>query len=222
MPPQWMARKGFAMQNTHLRKTQNSEKIRRLVTLAVLVALILLFAFTPIGYLKIGVIEITFMCIPVSVGAILLGPAAGALLGALFGLTSFVQCFGTSALGAFLLSVNPVATAFVCLVPRTLCGFLTGLCYRGLAKIDRTKTVSYFLAGLCTALCNTLFFMGSLLLFFWHSPSFLAQMQQWSLPTDSIWLFLVAMVGLNGIIEAVSTCLVGGAVSKAVVLMRRR
>lgn len=210
------------MQNTPLQKTKNSEKIRRLVTLAVLVALILLFAFTPIGYLKIGVIEITFMCIPVAVGAVLLGPAAGALLGALFGLTSFVQCFGASALGAFLLSLNPFSTAFVCIVPRALCGFLAGLLYRGLAKIDKTKTVGCFLASLSTALLNTLFFMGSLVLLFWRSPDFLAKMQEWAVPTDSLWLFLVAMVGLNGIVEAVATCLVGGAVSKAAALASRR
>ena len=110
------------MQNIPRTQTKNSERIRKTVLLAVLIAIMLLFSFTPIGYLKVGAIEITFMCIPVAVGAILLGPACGALLGAVFGVTSFVQCFGLSTFGTFLFSVQPVYTALVCILPRILCG----------------------------------------------------------------------------------------------------
>lgn len=77
-----------------------TEKTRKLVQMAILIAVMLILAFTPLGYLKVGAIEITFMTIPVVVGAIILGPAAGAVLGGVFGLTSFIQCFGMSAFGA--------------------------------------------------------------------------------------------------------------------------
>ena len=74
-------------------------KTRKLTQMALLTAIILLMAFTPLGYLRTGVVEITFIMIPVVVGAILMGPGAGAILGGVFGLTSFIQCFGMSALG---------------------------------------------------------------------------------------------------------------------------
>ena len=73
-----------------------TEKTRRLVQMSILIAIMLILAFTPLGYLKVGAIDITFMTIPVVVGAILLGPASGAVLGGVFGLTSFIQCFGIS------------------------------------------------------------------------------------------------------------------------------
>ena len=62
--------------------------------MAILVAIMLIFAYTPLGYLKAGPIEITFMVLPVAIGAIILGPAVGAILGGIFGVTSFIQCFG--------------------------------------------------------------------------------------------------------------------------------
>ena len=54
-----------------------------------LVAIILIMAFTPLGYIKTAGIEITLIVVPVAVGAVTLGPAAGAILGGVFGLASF-------------------------------------------------------------------------------------------------------------------------------------
>ena len=68
-----------------------------MVQMAILIAIMIILAFTPLGYLKFGLIEITLMVIPVAVGAIVLGPLCGAILGGVFGLTSFIQCFGFSA-----------------------------------------------------------------------------------------------------------------------------
>ena len=72
---------------------QNKEKIRKMTVTAVLAALIVVLSFTPLGYLKIGVVSITFIMIPVVIGAVMEGPATGALLGLVFGATSFIQCF---------------------------------------------------------------------------------------------------------------------------------
>ena len=68
-----------------------------LVELALLVAIILIMAFTPIGYIKTAGLEIALLVVPVAVGAVVLGPKGGAILGAVFGITSFIQCFGMSA-----------------------------------------------------------------------------------------------------------------------------
>ena len=74
--------------------TKQTEKIRRLVFTAVLMAIILLMCVTPIGYLRAGPVSITFLVIPVALGAILFGPVVGLTLGTFFGATSFMQCFG--------------------------------------------------------------------------------------------------------------------------------
>ena len=84
-----------------------------MVEMALLIAIILIMAFTPIGYIKTFGLEITLIVVPVAVGAVVLGPAAGAILGGVFGLTSFIQCFGMSAFGAMLLSINPAGTFVV-------------------------------------------------------------------------------------------------------------
>ena len=78
---------------------------RQFVEMALLVAVILLLAFTPLGYIRTLGLEITLIVVPVTVGAVTLGPAAGAVLGAAFGITSFIQCFGMSPFGGVLLGI---------------------------------------------------------------------------------------------------------------------
>ena len=72
----------------------------RLTLTAVFIAIIAVMSFTPVGYLKLGVIEITFLVAPVVAGGVLLGKWGGLVLGAAFGISSFLQCFGMSAFGA--------------------------------------------------------------------------------------------------------------------------
>ncbi len=198
-----------------MKSTQHAKTLR-MTQLAVLIAIMLIFAFTPLGYLKIGVIEITFMVFPVAIGTIVLGPAAGALLGAVFGVTSFIQCFGMSWFGTLLFGLNPYLTFVMCLVPRILCGWLSGLIYRALKKLDRTQVVSYFLAALSTALLNTIFFILCVILFFWKNPVFIENMAGIGLNVDSLWLFFIGFVGLNGLVEAIVNLVIGGAAAKAV------
>ena len=80
----------------------------------------------------------------------------------------------------------------------------------------RVKTVSYFVASLSTALLNTVFFVLSIIVFFWKNETFLSEMNTWGLSTDSLWVFIVAFVGINGVIEAVVNTIIGGATSKSV------
>ena len=167
--------------------------------------------------IKIGVVEMTIMMIPVIIGAISLGPVAGGILGGVFGLLSFYECFGKSAFGVLLFEINPWATALMCIVPRVLAGMLTGLIFVLLKKVDKTKLISFGVAGLSGALLNTLFFMGSLGLLFWNSPEFISTMQSWQIPTDNFFVLCAAMVGTNGIIEAIVCFVTGSAIAKAVV-----
>ena len=77
--------------------TQKKFSTKFLVEMALLVAIILIMAFTPLGYIKTVGIEITLIVVPVAVGAVTLGPTAGAILGGVFGFASFLRCFGLNA-----------------------------------------------------------------------------------------------------------------------------
>ena len=184
-------------------------KTRKLTQMALLTAIILLMAFTPLGYLRTGVVEITFIMIPVVVGAILMGPCAGAILGGVFGLTSFIQCFGMSALGAMLLQVNWFFTFVVCFVPRVLMGWLAGLIFKALYKVDKTRLVSFAVASLSGAVLNTIFFVGSLGLLFYNTVLGMA-----SESGISVLAFLLSFVTLNSVLECAACLIVGTAISK--------
>ena len=126
-------------------KTTNKARMQktvRLVELALLTAIIAVMTFTPIGYLKLGPLELTLIMVPVIIGAVTLGPAAGAFLGLVFGASSFIQCFSLSAFGAILISISVFKTLVVCVVPRVLAGWLTGLIFNAVTK--KTKKDGFY------------------------------------------------------------------------------
>lgn len=191
-----------------------NKRTLKMVQMAILIAVLLVMSYTPLGYLKIGLLSISLLSIPVVIGAMLVGPAAGAVLGAVFGLTSFAQCFGADAFGAALLSINPFLTFLVCVPTRTLMGFLAGVIFRGVHRIDKTKTVSYFVGGLSGAVLNTVFFMGLLMVCFWNTD-YIQGLNQ-TMGGLGLWAFLIAFGGINGVVEAIVACAAGGIISKAV------
>lgn len=188
--------------------TKSKFSTKYLVELALLVAIILLMAFTPIGYIKTAGLEITLIVIPVAVGAVTLGPAAGAILGAVFGITSFIQCFGMSAFGTALLGINPFFTFLVCVPTRILEGWLTGLIYRGLRKTKLPANASVTVASLCCPILNTTFFMGTLVTLF-------AGTMREQFGMTKVIPFIAAFVGVNGVVEAIVCFAIGAAVSIA-------
>ncbi len=198
------------------RKTTKRARKRKtlfLVQNALLTALVVLMAFTPIGYLQIGVVKMTFIMIPVAVGAITLGEKSGAFLGLVFGITSFAQCFGLDAFGSTLLGINPVYTFIMCIVPRVLMGYLCGVIYKLVAR--KKKKFALVFASLLAPVLNTAFFMSLLLLFFGNSDYILKIRDGAELLP-----FLVTFVGLNGVMEILTTTLItppaASAIKKAV------
>ena len=189
-----------------------NSKVTKMVQMAILIAIIVLMAFTPIGFIRTAGLEIQLIMIPVVIGAMILGPAAGALFGFVFGMLSFFQCFGMSPFGAVLLGINPFLTFVVCVPTRTLAGFLSGLVFKLLKKVDKTKLICYFVGGLAGAVFNTIFFMSTLMLFFWNTD----YIQSLNADGLNVFAFVVAFVGLNGLLEWPATCIAGGLVSKAV------
>lgn len=185
-------------------------KTLKLAQLALLVAIVLVMAYTPLGYLRTLGLEISFLMIPVTIGAIVLGPVEGAILGLVFGLTSFGTCFGSSAFGAALLAINPIFTFIGCVVTRVLAGFLTGVVF----KIVKKLKFGYEITSLAGPLLNTFFFMSALVLFFYNTE--FIQNLATTLGAANPFAFVIAFVGLQGLVEAVACCVVAAVISKNV------
>ena len=86
----------------------------QLTILGLMSGILFLMAYTPLGYLTVGPLAVTFNVIPVAICAVVLGPTGGAVAGAVFGLTSYMQAMGiggASALGSALFQISPVLTA---------------------------------------------------------------------------------------------------------------
>ena len=181
-----------------------------MVKLAMLVALLMIFCFTSLGFLKIGIVEITFNMIPVVIGAIVIGPAAGAFLGALFGAASFWQCFGQSTFGTLLFGVNPFFTVLICFVPRILAGLIPGLIFRAMTK-KKDNIAAYFVSAAVGSLTNTVLFVGGFCLLF--KDTMLGMASDNGL---SPLAFIATAFLLNAAVELVANTAIVAAVSKAV------
>lgn len=187
---------------------------RYMVELAMMIAIILLMSFTPLGYIRTPGLSVTLLTIPVAVGAIILGPKGGAVCGLAFGATSFYMALtGSSAFAAMLLSISPVGTFITCIVARVLEGWLTGLIFAALYKKASTKKISYYIASLACPLLNTLFFMGFLCIFFYNTEYI--QGIASGLGVGNPILFVATFVGIQGLIEAGICFVIGSIVSRA-------
>ena len=130
-------------------KTMNNEtkrgtySVHDMVRISVLVAIMLLLEVTGLGMIRMPGLELTLLMVPVIVGAIVMGPASGAILGGVFGCISFWECFGRSQFGAVLLGINPIYTFLVCVPTRILAGWLCGVAFKGLNKLDKTNLWSF-------------------------------------------------------------------------------
>ena len=185
--------------------------VRAMAILALMTALVVIFSFTPIGSIPVGPLVITLNTIPVAIAAIALGPRGGAVIGGVFGLLSFLQCIGVgipSGMGAILFGISPFLAFVQRFVPRLLDGFLVGLIFRACEK--KLGKWACFLAGFCTAFLNTAFFMSALVLLFGHT-----EYVQNLMNGRNVLAFIVGFVGVNAVVEMVSSTLIAGVVGTA-------
>ena len=195
------------------KKQLSQKKLITMVETALLGAIIVVMAFTPLGYLKTATgLEITFIMIPVVIGAATVGPSAGAILGGVFGITSFIQCFGMSAFGSTLMGINPVLTFLVCVPTRILAGFISGLVFKAIGKKGKEK-LGATAASLAGPLLNTFFFMSTLILCFGKTEYILGIKE--AMGATNVLSFVALFVGLQGVIEAAVCFVAGSAVSVA-------
>ncbi|MCI5529168.1 MAG: ECF transporter S component [Blautia sp.] len=188
-------------------------KTSQITMLGLMIAILLLMAYTPLGYLNIGPLAITFNMIPVAISAIVLGPVGGAIAGAVFGITSFLQCIGiggTSAMGAMLFSINPILAFIQRFIPRLLDGLLLGYIFQGLRKKTKNIYASCAVTGFFSAFLNTLFFMTLLVVLFGNTEYI-----QGLMGGKNVIVFICTFVGVNAICEMLSATIVTGAVGAA-------
>lgn len=179
--------------------------------MALMTAVLLIFACTPIGTIPIGPLSISMNMIPVAICAVAMGPAGGAVAGAIFGLLSFLQCFGIgipSGMGIILVGINPFLAFIQRFVPRLLDGLLLGYIFRAVSK--KNVYVACAVTGFFSAFLNTVFFMTALVLLFGNT-----EYVQGLIAGRNIIVFICAFVGVNAVVEMVVATLITGAVGSA-------
>ncbi|MBP5348779.1 MAG: ECF transporter S component [Clostridia bacterium] len=190
----------------------NQKKLQDLTLTAVLAALVLLMSFTPLGYLRVGAVSITFLTIPVAIGAMVVGPSAGLFLGTLFGVTSLIQAIMGDPVGQLLLGANPFLTGCLCIIPRALMGLLTGILFKLYVQWIRGEKIVPMIAGGATAsLLNTILFVGGFIGFY------LIYRNHEEFGSFSVWGIILSVLTLNALIELWAGIVVSASVSRALV-----
>lgn len=144
-------------------------KTRRLALTALFVALILLLGFTPLGMIPLGYINVTTLCIPVVIGAMVLGLRAGLALGFCFGTVSALSAFGIagtpSSLAATLVGASPLLALVMSYLPR-LAVPAVAVGVQALMRRTRGARLAAPVAAAAGSVCNTVLYLGLMLLFY--------------------------------------------------------
>ncbi|MDO4453056.1 MAG: ECF transporter S component [Eubacteriales bacterium] len=174
--------------------------------IALLTGIMIVMAFTPLGYIPLPFMNATTMHIPVIVGACMLGLKGGAILGAVFGITSVVKATIQPNLTSFVFtpfySFSPefhggFASLIVAIVPRILIGVTAALVFQILIKKFKKENVALMAAGFSGALVNTIGVMTLIGVFFGEQYASAGG-------TDPSLLYkvILGVIGLNGVPEA--------------------
>lgn len=190
-------------------------KTKVLTRVALLIAIELAMKLIGLGSVPVGPLYMSFLTLPIAVGAITMGPAVGALLGGVFGAVSFYDAItGASAMTGALFQVSPLHTFVLCVGMRVLMGACVGLVFRLLKKLDRSKSWSYILSAMCAPAFNTLFFMGYIVLAF-YGCDYVQNLVSAKGAANPL-MFVVLLVGVQGVAEFLVSGILGGVVARAV------
>lgn len=159
-------------------KSDGRSQTLGMVQVALFAALIIIMAFTPfLGYIPLGFTRATIIHVPVIIGSILLGPKKGAVLGGIFGLTSFINNTMNPTVTSFVFTPfyslgemqGGIGSIIICFVPRILVGIIPYFVFKVLYKEMKSKgsgmLVALGIAGLAGSFVNTLLVMNLILCF---------------------------------------------------------
>lgn len=184
-----------------------------LVQVALFAAIIFVLAMVPgLGYIPLGVIRATTIHIPVIIGALLLGPKKGAILGGAFGLTSFINNTLNPTITSFVFSpilaaemaggLGVIKSTLICFVPRILVGIVSYYVYRLVRRWMKNNKASVITAlacaGVAGSLTNTLLVMNLIYLFFGETYAAAKEVSY-----QALYGTILAIIGTNGVPEAI-------------------
>ncbi|OTP28077.1 ECF transporter S component [Enterococcus mundtii] len=194
---------------------------------AMFLAIMILLAVTPLGFIPIGPINATTMHIPVIVASIILGPRLGAFLGGTFGMISLIRSTFIPTPLSFVFSpfIPVIGTdqgswkaLIIALIPRILIGVVPYFVYKGIQKLTKNKVnpLSLFLAGIAGSLVNTILVMN--LIYFLFQQDY-AQVLGTNI--NAVYSAVLAVIFTSGVPEAIVAGLVTAAVSTVLLRMIR-
>ncbi|MCW0953833.1 ECF transporter S component [Weissella ceti] len=182
---------------------QQATQSRRLVLTSLFIAIILVQSIVPwLGTLPLGAFvlgaAVTIITFTVAIGAIVLGPRTGALLGFVWGAYSLWHAWtAVPSIGALIFR-NPITA----LVPRIMVGILIGVLYQYWVKNRSLKKQTPYLVllGGLAAFINT----SLVLLITWFSFSMM-NTSFTGIPDTGLanWL-ITSIAGFNGIFEIIA------------------
>ena len=178
-----------------------NRKTANMVIFAMLLAVEVVMSFTPLGFLRIGLLSVTMLHIPVIICAMALGKKYGAALGFVMGFCSFYNATFSPTITSFcftpFFSMGGVegswTSLLIAFLPRIALGYGAGAIYERLkGKNGRTAAA---LSGLSGALINTIGVLGGIWIFFKEPYE--------AVLGNTIVALLMTTVGINSIAEAV-------------------
>lgn len=178
-----------------------NKKTTNMVIFSMLLAIEVVMSFTPLGFLRIGLLSVTMLHIPVIICAMALGKKYGAALGFVMGFCSFYNATFSPTITSFcftpFFSMGGVegnwTSLLIAFIPRIALGYGAGAIYERLkSKNGRTAAA---LSGLSGALINTIGVLGGIWIFFKEPYE--------AVLGNTIVALLMTTVGVNSIAEAV-------------------
>ena len=179
---------------------------RWMVSVALMAAIVVLLANTPLGMIQLPVIKATTVHIPVIIGAVLLGPAAGAILGGVFGICSMISNTTAPTLLSFAFSpflssdfAGIFKALWISIGCRIMIGVIAGWLWIALKKVKVNPWIALPVTGFVGSMVNTVFVMGSIYILL---ASQYAEAK--SVAIDAVWGLIMGTVTASGIPEAVA------------------
>ena len=170
-----------------------------MVELALLTAAVLILQLAGVA-IKLPFLgtPVSLVLVPIALGAMLLGPLAGAWLGFVFGMVVFVVCgvMATDPFTAMLFESSPVLTALTCIVKSTLAGYLSGLLYAA-ARKTRPLLATFLAAGVVPVVNTGVFILGCVTMM--NTVSGIAA----GMGQSFLYFVIITCAGLNFIFEMV-------------------